>query len=179
LVAPPGCVVVLICDAVLAALGDYLRWLAEHNRTGQVIDLALLLPSMRGRMVENASLYPPLAGLREAIVGAVELADALGIRTSLLHVPVCIHPGAPERNAYLYLRTLHVDAVSRSEEAVSFEGDARYGEACQGCAAREGGCAGLPSAYFEGDRAAAEGWLRPVANASELRLCLSSPKMPE
>jgi len=123
---------ILMANTV-GALGDYLRWLAEHNRTGQVIDLALLLPSMRGRMVENASLYPPLAGLREAIVGAVELADALGIRTSLLHMPVCVHPGAPERNAYLHLRTLHVDAVSRSEEAVNFEGDARYGEAQDRC----------------------------------------------
>jgi MoaA/NifB/PqqE/SkfB family radical SAM enzyme len=144
------------------ALGDYLRWLADHNKTGQPIDLALLLPSMRGRMVENASLYPPLAGLREAVVAAVELADTLGIRTSLIHMPACIHPGARDRNAYLHVRTLHVDAVNRTEELVNFEGDARHGEACNGCAAREAGCLGLSGAYFEADRAAAEAWLTPL-----------------
>jgi hypothetical protein len=57
---------------------------------------------------------------------------------------------------------MQFDAVSGVETVMNFEGEARFGAACAGCAARDEGCAGLPRAYFDADASAAEAWLEPV-----------------
>jgi MoaA/NifB/PqqE/SkfB family radical SAM enzyme len=147
------------------ALDEYVHWVAEHNRTGRTIDLALLFPSMRGRMAQNRQYYPRLEGLRERLVNIVDLALSLGIEATLHHTPVCLYP-AVERSAPMQIRTLHVSALDGVEEQMNYEGDGRYGRACEGCAARDQGCHGLPGHYFDADPEGAEAWLRPLATAS-------------
>lgn len=152
---------ILLADN-LDALGDYLRWIAAHDRTGRPIDLMLGMPSLRGRMFTHPGLYPPLAGLRERISDAMALARSLGIEPAIHHAPACVHPDDPGASSCLHVRTTQVDAAVGSQRTLSFEGDARYGEACAACPARDAGCHGLPATYFERDAEAAEAWLTPV-----------------
>lgn len=145
------------------ALPDYIRWLADHNRTGRPVDLALGLPSMRGRLFENPHVYPPFEGLREKVEAAIELAVSLGIEPMIHHAPACLFPADPERAACLHVSTMQFDPMEDDERVENFEGDARYLEPCQRCDARAQGCAGLPSAYVEVDPQGAEAWLRPLS----------------
>lgn len=153
---------ILLADT-LDALPDYLRWLAAHNRTGRPIDLTLGLPSMRGRLFDNRHLYPPLARVRPTIAAAMALAHELGFAPTLHHAPACAYPDDTTRAACLHVVTQQVDAARGTTTVMNFEGDAVHGEACARCPGRIEGCAGLPRAYFDDDRAAAEAWLTPIA----------------
>lgn len=146
----------------LDALPDYLRFLAAHNRTGRPIDLTIGMPSMRGRLFEHPDLYPRLADLRGAVAEAMALASSLGFEPTLHHAPACLHPRDPTRAACTHVVTQQVDALAGAMTVMNFEGDARYGRACEACPARGEGCAGLPRPYFEADAAAAEAWLQPI-----------------
>lgn len=152
----------ILLAANLDALPDYLRWLAAHNRTGRPIDLTLGLPSLRGRMHDAPALYPPLTALRPAVDAAMTLAASLGFTPQIHHAPACLFPPAPTRAACVNVVTTQVDAVAGTVAEQNFEGDATYGAACERCAARARGCAGLPRAYFHHDATAAEAWLTPV-----------------
>ncbi len=152
----------ILLAPTMDALPDYVRWLAAHKPPGRRVELVFGMPSMRGRLFENRGLYPPLEGLREKVAAAIDLAGSLGIEALLHHAPGCTHPTEPERVACLHVVTQQVDAMSGRVTGMNFEGDARHGAACGSCAGRDGGCAGLPSAYFDADPAAAEAWLRPI-----------------
>lgn len=152
----------ILLAASLDALPDYIRWVAAHNRTGKPLDLMLGMPSMRGRMFLHRDLYPRLEGLRERVREAMTLARSLGIEPAIHHAPACLYPDDTSASSCLHVETTQVDAAAGTNEVLSFEGDARYGEACQRCPARTAGCHGLPAAYFDEDSAAAEAWLTPV-----------------
>jgi molybdenum cofactor biosynthesis enzyme MoaA len=153
----------ILLGPTVDAVEDYVRWLAAHKTDGQILELVIGMPSMRGRMFEGRSWYPPLGGLREKVATALALADSLGIRANVHHAPACLVPHAPERSSCLHILSSQVEALSGKATPMNFEGDARYGAACESCAGRTGGCFGLPSAYFDADPAAAEGWLRPIS----------------
>lgn len=146
----------------LDVLPEYLRFLHRHNRTGRPIDLALGMPSMRGRLFENPHIYPSLDRVRDAVGEAVVLCRELGIDLFVHHAPACLHFRHPELASCLNVDTLQYDSLQGSDEELSFEGDARYGRACEGCAAREGGCHGVPGAYWDADPVGTESWLRPL-----------------
>jgi molybdenum cofactor biosynthesis enzyme MoaA len=152
----------IILASNIDALPDYLRWLAAHNQTGRPIDLALGMPSMRGRLFEYTELYPRLDEIRERVASALELAEQLGIAAFIHHAPACLVPDAPGRVSCLNISTLQFDALASTEATMSFEGDARYGRACESCPGKAAGCHGLPAAYWESDSEAAERWLVPV-----------------
>lgn len=153
----------IVLADTLDALPDYVRWLHANNRTGRPIDLTLGLPSMRGRLFENRHLYPPLARIRPAIAAAMALAHELGFQPTLHHAPACLYPDDTTRAACTHVVTQQVDAVRGAITEQQFEGDTGYGAACAACPARDQGCAGLPRAYLDDDRAAAEAWLTPIA----------------
>ena len=152
----------IVLAPTLDALPEYLQFLHDHNHSGHPIDLTFGMPSMRGRLFENPDLYPPLDGLREKLARAMEIARSLGIEPAIHHAPGCLLPEQADRVACLHVDTMQFDAMSGRQEVMNFEGDARYGRACDGCAGRVGGCHGLPSAYFASDPDAAEAWLRPI-----------------
>jgi MoaA/NifB/PqqE/SkfB family radical SAM enzyme len=152
----------IILSNTIDALPDYVRWIASHNKTNRPIELVFGMPSMRGRLFDNRGLYPKLEGLREQVAAAVEIAESLGIEVLLHHSPACLLPTEPVRSACLHIATMQVDALSGEERMMNFEGDARYGEACQRCSGREEGCHGLPAAYFEAGDQPVEAWLRPI-----------------
>jgi hypothetical protein len=147
----------------LDALEDYVRWLAAHRKTDAPIELTFGMPSMRGRMFEHRELAPPLDRVREALARAIELAVSLGIDPVVHHAPACAVDTEPARAACLHIATGQRSALSSALEATDFEGDARYGRACDSCDAKESGCHGLPAAYWDRDPDAAEAWLRPLA----------------
>lgn len=153
---------ILLADTI-EALPDYLRWLHAHNRTGRPIDLTLGMPSLRGRLFDRPSLYPPLAQLRPAVAAAMALAAELGFEPLIHHAPACLYPAAPARAACVNVVTTQVDAIADTTTVMNFEGDAVHGAACAACPAKTRGCAGLPRAYFDQDPATAEAWLTPVA----------------
>ena len=153
----------ILLAETLGSLADYVRFLAEHNRTGRPIDLTLGMPSLRGRMHLNRELYPPLSGLRERVAEAVALARSLGFDPLLHHAPACLAPDEPALSACLHIEPVQYDAVSPRAEPLMLEGEARHGGACLRCDARTRGCTGLPAAYFDADPAAAEAWLTPLA----------------
>jgi hypothetical protein len=156
----------IILRSTIDALCDYVRFLHDHNDSGRPIDLTFGMPSMRGRLFENRDLYPELDGLREHVQAALRFARELGIEPLIHHAPACLVPEHPERPACLHVTTAQMDALSGSMSVMNFEGDARYGAACERCAAREAGCYGLPSAYFDLDPRAAEAWLRPISESA-------------
>lgn len=143
----------------LDVLEDYVRWLGER---GGAVQLTFGMPSMRGRLFENRHLYPSLEGLRERVAAAMAVARTYGIEPVIHHAPACLVPDAPERAACLHIDTRQLSVLDGSGAHADFEGDARYGEACGGCAARDAGCHGVPAAYWEADAQAAERWLRPL-----------------
>ena len=149
---------ILLRDTV-ASLPAYMRFLSAHNRTGKPIDLSLGMPSMRGRLFENPHLVPDLDSVRTAAREAIALAPELGIELFLHHTPACLVPEAPERASCLNVTTLQVDADV--EEALSFEGDARYVPACEGCGAKSRGCHGIPAAYFDAGQPV-DAWAQPI-----------------
>lgn len=149
---------ILLRDTV-DALPQYMRFLSENNRTGRPIDLSLGMPSMRGRLFDNPHLVPDLHRARAAAREAIALAAELGIELFLHHTPACLVPEAIDRASCLNVTTLQVE--SDSEEALSFEGDARYVAACEGCGARARGCHGIPAAYFDSEDAIEE-WAEPI-----------------
>ncbi len=153
---------IILADTI-AALPDYLRWLAAHNHTGRSIDLTLGMPSMRGRLFENQHLYPRLGDLRGAVADAMRLASSLGFEPTLHHAPACLYPDDTTRAACTHVVTKQIDAIRGTETITNFEGDARHGRACAACPARAEGCTGLPRAYFDADPEAAEAWLQPIA----------------
>jgi MoaA/NifB/PqqE/SkfB family radical SAM enzyme len=159
----------IILSSTIDALPDYVRWIAAHNRTGRAVDLAFGMPSMRGRLFENRHVYPELAALRPAVSAAIALARELGIEPMIHHAPACLHPEDPGRAACTHVTTMQFDAMLGSETVMNFEGEAIHGEACERCPARTEGCAGLPRAYFDADRAAAEAWLVPITFPPERR----------
>ncbi|MEZ4399502.1 MAG: radical SAM protein [Kofleriaceae bacterium] len=152
---------ILLTDTI-DAVPDYLRWLAAHNRTGRPVDLTLGMPSMRGRLFDNRHLYPALARLRPVVAEAMTLAQGLGFTPTIHHAPACLYPEAPSRAACVHVVTQQLDALTGARTVMNFEGDAGHGAACQACPARAEGCAGLPRAYLDDDRAAAEAWFQPV-----------------
>jgi hypothetical protein len=152
----------IILSSTLDALPDYVRWLAEHHKSGRKLELIFGMPSMRGRLFDNRHLYPPLEGLREKVSAAVHLADSLGIEALLHHAPGCLMPEEPERMACMHVTTNTIDALTGHKTVMNFEGDTRYGAACERCTGKTEGCHGMPSAYFDADREAAEAWLRPL-----------------
>lgn len=149
---------ILLRDTV-EDLPAYMRFLSENNRTGREIDLSLGMPSMRGRLFENPHLVPDLHRVREAAREAIALAPELGIELFLHHTPACLVPEAPELASCLNVTTLQVE--SDSEEALSFEGDARYVAACEGCGAKPRGCHGIPAAYFDAGQSV-DDWAHPI-----------------
>jgi MoaA/NifB/PqqE/SkfB family radical SAM enzyme len=144
------------------ALPDYLRFLAEHNRTGRPVELMLGIPSLRGRVRERPRLYPPLPILRERVRAFVALARELGIEPLLHHTPGCLLPEEPERHACLHVMTTQVDSLRGTVEVQSFEGDTRYAPACDECTGKLNGCAGIPQAFWDLDPKAAEAWVVPL-----------------
>lgn len=152
----------LVLGENIDALGDYLRFLAEHNRTGRPVELMLGIPSLRGRVHDRHRLYPPLQGLRERLRACVSLARELGIEPLLHHTPGCLLPEEPERHACLHVLTTHVDSLRGTVEVQSFEGDTRYAAACGDCTGKSNGCAGVPKAYWDLDPKAAEAWVVPL-----------------
>ncbi len=152
----------ILLAETLDALPDYVRWVVAENRTGRPVELTFGMPSMRGRLFENRYLYPPLEGLREKLGDAIALARSFGAEPLVHHAPACLVPDEPRRVACLHVETTQLDVPSGAATVMSFEGDARYGRACEQCVGREQGCHGLPAAYWEADPIAAEGWLRPV-----------------
>ena len=82
------------------------------------------------------------------------------------HAPACLYPDDTTRAACTHVVTQQVDAVRGAITEQQFEGDTGYGAACAACPARDQGCAGLPRAYLDDDRAAAEAWLTPIAFSS-------------
>jgi MoaA/NifB/PqqE/SkfB family radical SAM enzyme len=163
----------IILAGTIDALPDYVRWLAAHDRTGRPLDLTFGMPSMRGRLFENRELYPPLGGLREKVAEAIALARTFGAEPLVHHAPACLVPDEPRRVACLHVETTQVDAPTGARKVMSFEGDARFGRACERCDARGRGCHGLPAAYWESDPDAAERWLTPLRGHSRLA---NSPK---
>jgi hypothetical protein len=154
----------LILSRSLDSLEAYVEWLARRNRTGHPLRLVLGMPSMRGRLHQTPSLIPPLRGLRRTVRSAITRAKALGVEPLLMHAPACLYPEEPERAACTYTVNLQVDGTGH-QRVMNYEGDARFGRACDRCAARDLGCHGLPSAYFALDAPAAEAWLTPLAPA--------------
>jgi MoaA/NifB/PqqE/SkfB family radical SAM enzyme len=152
----------IVLAETIDALPDFVRWVAAHDRTGRALDLTFGMPSMRGRLFENRHLYPPLEGLREKLGDAIALARSLGAEPLVHHAPACLVPDASERVACLHVETTQVSAPTGHAEVLSFEGDARYGRACERCDARTRGCHGLPAAYWDRDPEAAERWLVPL-----------------
>jgi molybdenum cofactor biosynthesis enzyme MoaA len=157
----------ILLGTTIDALPDYIRWLAAHNRTGRPVDLTLGMPSMRGRSLDDPSIYPRLDELRPAVDAAMKLAASLGFEPMIHHAPACLYPADTSRVACAHVTTMQFDAVSGAETVMNFEGEARFGAACDGCAARHEGCAGLPRAYFDADADAAEAWLQPVTFPAE------------
>lgn len=153
----------ILLRETLDALPDYVRWLAEHNHTGRPLDLSFGMPSMRGRLFDNRHLYPPLEGLREKVAEAIAIARSHGAEPVVHHAPACLVADAPRRAASLHVQTTQLRAETGIPVEQSFEGDARYGRACEGCSGKQGGCHGLPSAYWDADSEAAERWLRPLS----------------
>lgn len=143
----------------LDALEDYVRWLGER---GGPVQLTLGMPSMRGRLFEHRHLYPRLEGLREHVARALAVARAYGMEPVVHHAPACLVPDEPQRAACLHIDTRQRSVLDGSSEHADFEGDARYGRACEGCSARHGGCHGVPAAYWEASPEATESWLRPL-----------------
>ncbi len=167
----------IILASTIDALPEYLDFLAANNHTGKPVDLTFGMPSMRGRLFENPHLYPPLAGLREKVSRAIAKAKGLGIEPVIHHAPACLVPEEPHRAACLHVTTAQYDALTTHDAVVHFEGDARYGAACEGCDGRTRGCHGLPAAYWEADAGAAEAWLRPVRHeASTVALPEPQPR---
>ena len=156
----------ILLAETMDALPDYLRWIASKNRTGRPLDLTFGMPSMRGRLFENRHLYPSLEGLREHVRGAIAIAKSLGAEPLIHHAPACLVHDEPFRAACLHVVTTQVEAASGAQDVQSFEGDARFGRACDRCAAKGAGCHGLPAAYWEADPDAAERWLTPLAAPS-------------
>ena len=93
---------------------------------------------------------------------AIAIAKSLGAEPLVHHAPACLVHDEPFRAACLHVVTTQVEAASGAREVQSFEGDARYGRACDRCAAKGAGCHGLPAAYWEADPDAAERWLTPI-----------------
>jgi MoaA/NifB/PqqE/SkfB family radical SAM enzyme len=153
----------ILLDENLDALEDYLRLIAHHNRTGRALEVMLGMPSQRGRMRDARDVFPPLATLRAHVARAVELGAELGLDILLHHAPACLYPADPSRAMCLHVEALQVEALANERRAFNTEGDASYGAACEACPARTRGCHGLPAAYFEMDRDAAEAWLTPLA----------------
>ncbi len=149
---------ILLAETV-DTLPNYLRFLSANNQTGKPIDLSLGMPSMRGRLFDNPDLVPDLDQVREAAREAIQLSAELGIELFLHHTPACLVPEAPERHSCLNVTTLQVE--SDSSEALSFEGDARYVDACDGCGAKKRGCHGVPAAYFDAGQAV-DAWVQPI-----------------
>lgn len=145
----------------LDSLPAYMRWLSRHNRTGAPVDLALGVPSMRGRVFDDRGLLPALDDVRRVVDRALDEAPGLGIDAFVHHAPACL-ASDPTRSSALHLtlsqRSLGSPATVRLEQ----EGDARFGRACQGCAARDLGCEGVAAGYWERDPEATEAWLRPI-----------------
>ncbi len=156
----------ILLAETMHALPDYLRWISANNRTGRPLDLTFGMPSMRGRLFENRHLYPSLEGLRERVTSAITLAKSLGAEPLVHHAPACLVHDEPFRAACLHVMTTQVEAASGAREVQSFEGDARFGRACDRCAAKGAGCHGLPAAYWEADADAAERWLTPLDGPS-------------
>ncbi len=146
------------------ALADHLRWLAAYNGTGRPVRVHLGLPSRRGRMFENPSLFPPLDRVRDAVRQALALAGDLGIEMTLYHAPGCLLPEAPHLAACLHVETLQVDARTNAVVRLQFEGDAHHEAACERCASR-GRCPGLPRYYHDADPEAAAAWPVPFEAA--------------
>jgi hypothetical protein len=117
------------------------------------------MPSMRAGCSNPTSAR---AGVRGAVDGAMRLASSLGFEPTLHHAPACLYPHDTTRAACTHVVTKQVDAIRGTETVMSFEGDTGYGRACEACPARAEGCAGLPRAYFDADREAAEAWLQPI-----------------
>lgn len=153
----------ILLAETLDALPDYVRWVIAENRTGRPVDLTFGMPSMRGRLFENRHLYPPLEGLRERLAEAISIARASGAEPLVHHAPACLAPTEPRRVACLHVETTQIDAPTGTSTVMSFEGDARFGRACERCDARARGCQGLPSAYWDADAESAERWLTPLA----------------
>lgn len=156
----------ILLAETMDALPDYLRWIAANDRTGRPLDLTFGMPSMRGRLFENRHLYPSLEGLRERVNEAIAIAKSLGAEPLVHHAPACLVHDEPFRAACLHVVTTQVEAASGAREVQSFEGDARFGRACDRCAAKDAGCHGLPAAYWEADAEAAERWLTPLPRPS-------------
>lgn len=152
----------ILLAANLDALSDHFRWLADHNRTGRPVRVHLGLPSHRGRMFENPSLFPPLKRVRPAVREAVTLAEALGIEATLFHAPGCLLPERPDLSACLHVETLQVDAGTDAVVHLEFEGDAHHEAACERCARRDR-CPGLPRYYHESDPETAATWPVPIS----------------
>ncbi len=148
----------------LEALADHLRWLAAHNQTGRPVRVHLGLPSRRGRMFENPSLFPPLERVRPVVREAVAVAADLGIEVLLFHAPGCLLPEAPALAACLHVETVQVDAGTDAVVRLQFEGDVHHEEACGRCAARDR-CPGLPRYYHDADPEAAAAWPVPFEAA--------------
>ncbi len=141
-------------------LDDHLRWLAAHNRTGGPVRVHLGLPSRRGRMFENPSLFPPLHRVRDVVRQAVALAKDIGVEVTLFHAPGCLLPEAPHLSACLHVETLQVDAGTGAVVRLEFEGDAHHEEACGRCVWRKQ-CPGLPRYYHDVDPEVAAAWPVP------------------
>lgn len=153
----------ILLASTLDAVPDYLRWLAERNRLGRPIDLTFGMPSMRGRLFDHPELYPKLEGLRAKVEAAVALAVDLGIEPVVHHAPACLTPTSPERAACLHISTQQRSGLDGTSEETNFEGDARYGAACERCEGKRLGCHGLPAAYWDRDAAESEAWLTPIS----------------
>ncbi len=152
----------LLLPQNVGALADFMQWLGERNHTGRRLEVMLGMPSARGRMQSTLELYPPLAELRERVEHAIEVGQRYDMDVVMHHAPACVVPRDTTRAVCLHVSAGQVDALTGERHAFNTEGDAQYGEACQRCAAKTRGCYGLPRAYFELDREAAEAWLQPV-----------------
>lgn len=149
----------ILLSSNLDGLAGHLRWLADH--ADRPVRVHLGLPSRRGRMFENPSLFPPLDRLRPVVREAVALAAHLGVEVVLFHAPGCLLPERPDLAACLHVDTVQVDAGTGAVVRLQFEGDAGHEEACGRCAWKAR-CPGLPRYYHEADPEAAAAWPVPL-----------------
>lgn len=147
----------------IAALEDYIRWIAAHNHTGRQIEVMLGMPSQRGRMTAARDLYPPLHDLREHVARSIAVGKSLGLDVVIHHAPACLYPEEPARAMCLHVDAIQVDSLTNQQRGFNTEGDAIHGTSCESCAAKRQGCYGLPRAYFELDAVSAERWLKPIS----------------
>lgn len=124
---------------------DIVRFCVGLKQVDPTLDnviLQLSMPSVQGIMRANRHLYPKLSMVGQAVVPAIDLADANGLRvsfSSLCSVPPCSIP--------THLR--HLETMWYKNGPIDWwESEREYGRQCHGCAIRQW-CSGVSPGYLD------------------------------